>query len=60
MLRVYEITGRLFVYDNSIDHQELIRILFDELEKRDIHFSGVTKEITDNKIHSEKQIQNPQ
>lgn len=44
-MKVYKIEGNLTVHNDSISHQELLYILFTELAKMNVHFSGMTKEI---------------
>lgn len=47
-MKVYEIRGELTITDDQ-NHQELIARLFENLKQHNIHFSGTTKNITDQK-----------
>jgi hypothetical protein len=46
ILKTFEISGKLIVTEDQ-SHPELLNLLFEELMKLGIHFSGQTKEVKD-------------
>lgn len=42
-MKVYKIEGELIVED-EMTHEEVVRVLFEVLKRKGIHFRGITKQ----------------